>query len=1185
MMRKQYQEGGIIDWFMSLFSDDEPKAAAAKAPRLPGKYKISDLRKMSGTTGKAIDPRTELLSGEYDGERMENIVKASKRYGIDPYTALAIDLQETGLGKRSPGSIGHTMMDFRQMIPTKMPSEEESDEYDMYARAIATKMQYADKLGIKDPLVRLQAYNGLGKIFPETEQNYHGFKMKKIYGVPVPKGGIDMRKNPLYGKRVSDIRDNILRKDKNLDAYIRSVKQKGGAVISPYGQWKYSGKDTIVPTSTGRITMKGVPYPVYGQDETGYGQMMYPDGEYRFPGNMVYEKPMVKRTGDSTLENIAEVFDPTGITSWDDVYRSYKETGWSPDTALEIFGALPMLGKVGKAGKWLGEAGKAVAVTARQKNNVKTFSKALQSVPYIGRATDAYQTIQQAPDAPITPFGNGGQHGGLDRWFAEKWVDVKTGKDCGRQEGEKRSSYPACRPSKRVSEDTPKTASELSSSEREKFKRSKTSSERINYQHRRKEYGGEQTETDMANKPNNPALWSRAKSLAKQKFDVYPSAYANGWAAKWYKGKGGTWSKAEYGMEVPMMAEGGKPEWLMEAQLKAQGYSGDALQQKLSSMAEGGTNNPGFKALPEFVQAKILSNMGYGGYFNPMMADGGEPNGEMALGQMAAVQDKMNKLLKFVRPDDNLDPWIASKLAVMDHSADAIADYMMYGPDAQDMEEQEMKGGGYVVTRSNDRKGKTHKVTGPDGTVKYFGDSKLGQHPKDPERKAAFYARHKKNLEGNPHFRAFARATWQDGGQIDEMANGGYIGYDGKRHMSSTPTWSGNMGYQDGGEALWHANWNDAEESYESLDPIMEQFSQGAAAMPARSIPMNVPVSAPVAKAAAAPRSKGSSYSVVDYMNNLGMASDYATRKALAEEFDIKGYRGTADQNKMLISAISQAAKSQGSKAAASQGSKASAVSTQSGSADYDMNSSNMLRRGYNASANPFVFGQMPQRQAAVAERPAVKTPGAAKTAAAKKVNAANAQDAKESMTFAKYKQQDPYFFAEESDPGWIKAVDYPFTMLRDLGAQVIMDRDLMALGQLLALGAGTSGLTKAFGRTAPAAMSPAVKQTLDMAKKRSMITNNARKAATEAAQKSPGTASAPRMRAIDPTKSATLSPAQRAAEAAKKSFGTVSAPRTRALPNQMRRQEGGPVVGDEMEVTPEQLEQLRAQGYQFEII
>jgi len=43
------------------------------------------------------------------------------------------------------------------------------------------------------------------------------------------------------------------------------------------------------------------------------------------------------------------------------------------------------------------------------------------------------------------------------------------------------------------------------------------------------------------NQPTNPKLWSRAKALARQKFDVYPSAYANGWAAKWYKSKGGGW--------------------------------------------------------------------------------------------------------------------------------------------------------------------------------------------------------------------------------------------------------------------------------------------------------------------------------------------------------------------------------------------------------------------------------------------------------------------------------------------------------------------------------------------------------------------------------------------------------------------------------------------------------------------
>ena len=53
----------------------------------------------------------------------------------------------------------------------------------------------------------------------------------------------------------------------------------------------------------------------------------------------------------------------------------------------------------------------------------------------------------------------------LKRWFTEKWVDVRSGKPCGRQTGEKRGT-PYCRPSKRVSERTPVTASEMSESQK-----------------------------------------------------------------------------------------------------------------------------------------------------------------------------------------------------------------------------------------------------------------------------------------------------------------------------------------------------------------------------------------------------------------------------------------------------------------------------------------------------------------------------------------------------------------------------------------------------------------------------------------------------------------------------------------------------------------------------------------------
>lgn len=43
------------------------------------------------------------------------------------------------------------------------------------------------------------------------------------------------------------------------------------------------------------------------------------------------------------------------------------------------------------------------------------------------------------------------------------------------------------------------------------------------------------------NVPTNPSKWAYYKSQAKKKFDVYPSAYANAWAAKMYKKAGGGW--------------------------------------------------------------------------------------------------------------------------------------------------------------------------------------------------------------------------------------------------------------------------------------------------------------------------------------------------------------------------------------------------------------------------------------------------------------------------------------------------------------------------------------------------------------------------------------------------------------------------------------------------------------------
>jgi hypothetical protein len=70
----------------------------------------------------------------------------------------------------------------------------------------------------------------------------------------------------------------------------------------------------------------------------------------------------------------------------------------------------------------------------------------------------------------------------------------------------------------------------------------------INMKKQGKTPKNESTEEEIdesKNCPTQPAKWAASKAAAKAKFDVYPSAYANGWAAKNYKAKGGGWRKCK----------------------------------------------------------------------------------------------------------------------------------------------------------------------------------------------------------------------------------------------------------------------------------------------------------------------------------------------------------------------------------------------------------------------------------------------------------------------------------------------------------------------------------------------------------------------------------------------------------------------------------------------------------------
>jgi hypothetical protein len=128
----------------------------------------------------------------------------------------------------------------------------------------------------------------------------------------------------------------------------------------------------------------------------------------------------------------------------------------------------------------------------------------------------------------------------LRKWFKEKWVRMDTKGnikgDCAREAGE---GKPKCLPQDK--------ANALSQEERARAARRKRredpNPEREGKPiHVKTESVTESVETlEEKNVPTSPEKWAQAKAAAKSKFAVYPSAYANGWAAKKYKEMGGGW--------------------------------------------------------------------------------------------------------------------------------------------------------------------------------------------------------------------------------------------------------------------------------------------------------------------------------------------------------------------------------------------------------------------------------------------------------------------------------------------------------------------------------------------------------------------------------------------------------------------------------------------------------------------
>jgi hypothetical protein len=210
------------------------------------------------------------------------------------------------------------------------------------------------------------------------------------------------------------------------------------------------------------------------------------------------------------------------------------------------------------------------------------------------------------------------------------------------------------------------------------------------------------------NVPTNPELYSRVKSEAKSKFDRWPSAYGSAWLVKTYKSRGGGYRKAQTG--------GG----LQDQQIfQYPNYDGNmaAYYQKMN---EDRANNP-MNAIGNFMlngamaagqaadnaeangkdmgnkmqMAKLAMNvmgmpaMQMGGVGMMMRDNYYDEGGEMAMGQVMAMNDKIARLQNFINGESEIEPWVASKLTLADDYLTSVSDYLQFNEGDEGEEEEE----------------------------------------------------------------------------------------------------------------------------------------------------------------------------------------------------------------------------------------------------------------------------------------------------------------------------------------------------------------------------------------------------------------------------------------------------------------------------------------------------------------
>ena len=192
------------------------------------------------------------------------------------------------------------------------------------------------------------------------------------------------------------------------------------------------------------------------------------------------------------------------------------------------------------------------------------------------------------------------------------------------------------------------------------------------------------------NVPTNPGLYSRVKSEVKSEFDTWPNAYGSAALVREYKSRGGGYRKAQTGgglqdqqifqypnydqnmmayMQKTQQDEQNNPMGAIGNMLyngaMAIGQNVDNAAQSTGGGAEGGGGADKMQMAKLAMNFMGMPSFQMGGTGMMMRDNYYDEGGEMAIGQIMAMHDKLSNLQKFVNGDTEVEPWVASKIKVM----------------------------------------------------------------------------------------------------------------------------------------------------------------------------------------------------------------------------------------------------------------------------------------------------------------------------------------------------------------------------------------------------------------------------------------------------------------------------------------------------------------------------------------